>query len=75
MSTSSFTKRLEALEQKISFRRARQIVILVDGNNEDQSGADAIVQKLDVTDDDLVVVVRKFADAAGLPRIHSVDLT
>jgi hypothetical protein len=46
VSSSSFMKRLKALERSISFRRPRWITILVDGNGEDQSAADAILQEL-----------------------------
>ena len=66
-------KRLEALEQKISFRRPRQIVVLVDGNNEDQPEADALLQELDVKPDDLVIYLRHFGGSdPDLPRLHSV---
>jgi hypothetical protein len=71
--SSSFMKRLEALEQKISFRRPRQIVVLVDGNNEDHSAADAIVRELAPGPDDLVIYLRRFGgDDLGLPRLLSV---
>ena len=66
-------KRLEALEQRISFRRPRQIVVLVDGNSEDQSAADAIVQELEVKPDDLVIYLARFGGTdPDLPRIASV---
>ena len=66
-------KRLEALEQKISFRRPRQIVVLVDGNNEDTSAADAIAQELAPSSNDLVIYLRRFGgDDPDLPRLLSV---
>jgi hypothetical protein len=66
-------KRLEALEQTISFRRPRQIVVLVDGNSEDQSAADAIVQELEVKPDDLVIYLARFScKDADLPKLGSI---
>ena len=71
--SSSFMKRLEALERSISFRRPRQIVVLVDGNSEDQSAADAIVQELESKPDDLVIYLARFTgDKSDLPRLGGV---
>ena len=53
--------RRAALEQKITFRRPRRIVVLVDGNSEDQSAADAILQELEVKPDDLVIYLARFS--------------
>ena len=73
MSSASFMKRLEALEQKISFRRPRQIVVWVDGAKEDQPEADALLQELDVKPNDLVIYLRRFGgDDPHLPRLLSV---
>jgi hypothetical protein len=67
-------KRLQALADKIGSRRARHIVILVDGEKEDQSAADALVQTLDVKRNDLVVYLARFTgDRSDLPKVVSVD--
>jgi hypothetical protein len=66
-------KRLEALEQKISVRRPRQIVVLVDGNSEDQSAAEVLLQELAPRPNDLVIYLRRFGgDDPDPPRLLSV---
>ena len=73
MSSASFMKRLEALEQKISFRRPRQIVVWVDGDKENQPEADALLQELDVKPNDLVIYLRRFGgNDPDLPRLCSI---
>ena len=73
MSSSSFIKRLERLEQAISLKRPRQITILVDGDSEDQSAADAILQDVAPSKDDLVIYLRRFGgNDPDLPRLLSV---
>ena len=70
----SIMRRLEALERRISFRRSRQIVVLVDGHKEDQSAADAIVQELAPGPDDIGIYLACFGGAdPDLPRIGSVS--
>jgi hypothetical protein len=71
----SFTKRLEQLEQLISFKRPRHIVIEIDGNNPDQSeaAADPILQELGVVDADLVIFTKHYSRTdTDLPRLISV---
>ena len=69
MSTNGFLRRQEQLAQTIRIRRPRWITILVDGNSEDQSGADTIVQELEVTPDDTVIYLVRFSGTdPDLPR-------
>ena len=69
----SIEKRIEALAQRIGSRRARQIIILVDGDKEDQSATDAIVQELDVRSKDLVIYLARFSGTdPDLPRLGSI---
>jgi hypothetical protein len=73
MSSSSFLKRLEQLEKAIKLKRPRWITLLVDGNSEDQSAADAIPQDVAPGKDDLVIYLRRFGgDDPDLPRLLSV---
>jgi hypothetical protein len=73
MSKNGFLKRLEHLKQSIIVRRPRWITILVDGNSEDQSAADAIVQELEVTPDDTVIYLARFSGTdTDLPKIGSI---
>jgi hypothetical protein len=61
------------LEKAINVRRARIIAILVDGNNEDQSAADAIVQELEPGPDDLVIYLCRFGgNDPDLPRLGGI---
>ena len=73
MSTNGFLRRLEQLAQTIRIRRPRWITILVDGNSEDQSAADTIVQELEVTPDDTVIYLARFSGTdPDLPRLGSI---
>jgi hypothetical protein len=73
MSNNGFLKRLENLAQSIKVRRRRWITVLVDGNSEDQSAADAIVQELEVTPDDIVIYLARFSGAdPDLPRLGGI---
>ena len=66
-------KRIDALAQRIGSKRARQIVVLVDGNAEDQSAAEALVQELGVGRNDLVIFLGRFTgDKSDLPRLGSI---
>jgi hypothetical protein len=66
-------KRLAALADKIGSRRARHIVILVDGDQDDQSAGDALVQTLDVKRNDLVIYLARFTgDRSDLPKLGSI---
>jgi hypothetical protein len=70
--SSGVMKRLEALERSISFS-PRQVVLLVDGNSEDQSAADAILQDVLPGKYDLLIYLRCFGgDDRSLPRLLSV---
>jgi hypothetical protein len=66
MSTSSFTKRLEALERSISFRRPRCIVVTVPTGEgglvtaETEAAVAELKRKRAVTDADLVVHVMSY---------------
>ena len=69
----SIEKRIEALAQRIGSSRARQIVILVDGDKDDQSAADAIVQELGAGRNDVVIFLGRFTgDKSDLPRLGSI---
>jgi hypothetical protein len=73
MSNAALMKRLAALEDRLNFRRTRQIIVWVDGNKKDQSAADAIVRKLDPKPNDLIVYIGRFAGAdPELPVLHSI---
>jgi hypothetical protein len=66
-------KRIDALAQRIGSRRARQIVVLVDGDQEDQSAAEALVQELGPGRNDLAIFLGRFTgDKSELPRIGSI---
>jgi hypothetical protein len=66
-------KRIDALAQRIGSRRARQIIILVDGDKEDQSAADAIVQELGVKPKDVVIYLGRFTgDKSELPKLGNI---
>jgi hypothetical protein len=73
----TLSKRLELLERAISFRRARHIVVEIDGNNADQSEAesDTILQELAAVDADLVIFTKHYSHSGNdpdLPRLISV---
>jgi hypothetical protein len=73
----SLNKRLEQLEQAISLKRPRHIVIEIDGSDADQSEAAAgtILQELAVVPDDLVIFAKYYSRGGGdpeLPRLISV---
>jgi hypothetical protein len=73
MSNNGFLKRLEALGQRISFRRGRMIVLAVDGNNENHEAEANLLEGLAVTPQDLVVAVRRFGGTdPDLPRLGSI---
>lgn len=73
MKNGSIWKRLEAIEKAIKLRPARQVMVLVDGHQEDQSAADEIVKELGASPDDLVIYLRQFGgDDPDLPRLLSV---
>ena len=70
---AGFLKRLEQLAQSINVKRARQIILEVDGKVPTDDAAEAaILQPLAVQPTDLVIVIRKFGAVDGLPRIASV---
>jgi hypothetical protein len=71
----TLSKRLEQLEQAISLKRPRHIVIEIDGNNADQSEAEAsaILEELGVVDADLVIFTKHYSRTdTALPRLVSV---
>jgi len=73
MSTSGFMRRLEKLEQAISFRRSRMIVLAVDGDNENPEAEAKLLEGLAVMPQDIVVAVRRFGSVASdLPKVSSV---
>ena len=73
MSNKGFLKRLDQLARSVNVKRARQIVVLVDGNNEDQSAAGAIVQELAPGPRDLVIYLARFGGKdPNLPRLGSI---
>jgi hypothetical protein len=65
-------KRLEALEQKISFRRSRIIVYEAHADTTD-SDHEALLQEVAPADSDLVIWVARYGDEAVRPRIVSVN--
>lgn len=73
MQTRVLNARLAVLAQTIRIRRPRWITILVDGNSEDQSAADTIVQELEVTPDDTAIYLARFSGTdPDLPRLGSI---
>jgi hypothetical protein len=73
----TLNKRLEQLERTISFQRARFVVVEIDGNNADQSEAEAgnVLHQLGVTDADMVIYTKHYGRGDGdptLPRLISV---
>jgi hypothetical protein len=73
MSTSGFMRRLEKLEQAISFRRSRMIVLAVDGDNENPEAEAKLLEGLAVMPQDIVVAVRRFGSVASdLLKVSSV---
>jgi hypothetical protein len=70
-------KRLEQAERQIHLRQARFVVVEIDGNNADQSEAEAdnVLHQLGVTDADLVIYTKHYGRGDGdpaLPRLISV---
>jgi len=73
MSNAALLKRLSALEDQRRFRRARMIVVWTDGNDEDQSAADAILRGLDVRPNDIAILIGRFSGTdPELPLLHRV---
>ena len=75
MSSASFLKRLERLEQAIRVNRPRLIVLATDGNSEDREAVAELLQSLKATAEDLIVSIRQFASDLedDLPRVISIN--
>ena len=67
----SIVKRLEALEQKISFRRSRMILYVAHANTT-ESDHEAFLTEIGAGGADLVVCVVKFGTEPVPPRIGSI---
>ena len=71
--SNKFLKRLDQLAQSINVKRARQIILEVDGNLPvDEAAEAAVLQSLAGQPTDMAIVIRKFCAVDGLPRISSV---
>ena len=66
-------RKLEQLQRALKLRRPRWISILVDGNEEDQSAANAIAHELNPGRYDLVTYCKQYGDYdRNLPRLLSI---
>ena len=70
---SALLKKLASMERLLRFKKPRFITVLVDGNKPaDEVAEAALLEPLAVQPDDIVVVVKRFAVVADLPRISSI---
>ena len=71
---SAILKKLAVMERLIRFKKPRLITMLVDGNKPgDEEAEAALLEPLAVQPQDTVVVVKRFVDVEGLPRVGSIN--
>jgi hypothetical protein len=73
MVNGSALKWLERMEELIRWRKPRLIGVMVDGNKPfDEEAMAELLKPFDVQPEDTVVVVKRFVDVEGLPRVASI---